>query len=67
MKPKQMVTLLEDALATNPGVVEVTVDGQRVKYDRNQALKELDYWRDRAAKDAGRKSRFRGFDIGSAW
>lgn len=64
---KQMVDLLEAALSKNAAVAEVVVDGQRVKFDRAQALLELDYWKRQAAKTAGTKPLFRGFDLGSAW
>ena len=68
MKAKEMVKLLEDFLSsTTPGVRQITVDGQTVSYDRDSALKELDHWRKKAAKESGTRSLFRGFDIDSAW
>lgn len=63
-----MVRLLEDALLKGVGVNQITVDGQTVTYaSRQQMISELDYWRRRAALAAGRRSIFRGTDLGSAW
>lgn len=48
-----MVTALETALAENVGVVEIrTSDGRTVRYDRDQALKELNFWEQRAQMEA---------------
>jgi len=63
----EMVQALEQALSKNVGVAEVIVDGQKVRYDRAQAMQELDYWRQRAAKQNGKRPRFRGIDVGTAW
>lgn len=53
--PAEMVTSIESALASSPaGTVEVQVDGQRVRWDRRQALDELEYWRRRNAIVTGR-------------
>ena len=68
--PSEMVELIEAALAENPLVASVTVDGQTVQYNRAQAMEELAYWRRRAADAAttlGRRPMFRGFQIGGAW
>lgn len=49
--PDDMIAALEDALVKTPiGVVQVTVDGQTVRYDRATALEELREWRRRAAR-----------------
>ncbi len=58
-----MVATLEAALAKNAGVVEVVVDGQKVRWDRAQALAELKYWRNRVARSTGRRPLFRGMDL----
>jgi hypothetical protein len=64
---KQMVDILEKALASNVGIDSVTVDGQTIRFNRSQALTELDYWKRQAAKEAGKRNPFRGVDIGSAF
>ncbi len=64
---KEMVEALEKFLATNIGVGQVTVDGQTVRYERAQAMTELDYWQRKLAKEQGRRTLFRGFDLGTAW
>lgn len=48
-----MVDALEAALVDNAGVAEVVVDGVRVKYDRKQALEELNFWRRQLARERG--------------
>ena len=63
---EEMVTVLETALAANPLVDQVTVDGQTVKYNRAQAMRELEFWRKKVAKEGG-KSRFRSINISGAW
>lgn len=54
---KNMVKQIETALSTGAGVVSVTVDGQTVRWDRNKALKELDYWRRQASRSGGKRPR----------
>lgn len=62
--PSEMVESIETALSTTPaGTVEVQVDGQRVKWDRGQALRELEYWRKRAAVADGKKKPYRTIDL----
>ncbi len=63
-----MVRLLEEALAKNIGVKQVTVDGQTISFEsRESMLAELQFWKKQAATAAGRRSLFRGFDLGSAY
>lgn len=62
-----MVTVLETFLASNAGVVEVTVDGQRVKWDRAQALRELQYWQRRVQEEQGKRPRLSTINLGNAW
>lgn len=64
---KQMVDILEKALQSNVAIDSVTVDGQTVRFNREQALSELEYWRSQAAKETGKRRLFRGVDIGSAF
>lgn len=61
-----MVKQIEEALSKNLGVAEVTVDGQKIRYDRQQLLKELAMWRSKAAAEAG-KTMFKGFNISNGW
>jgi hypothetical protein len=63
-KAKEMVHLLEQALSENIGVRSVTVDGQTVTYESQDAMiKTLEYWRREATKAGGRRPLWRGFDL----
>lgn len=54
----EMVLRLKIALRDNPAVVSmVNVDGQQVQYSRQQAIDELEYWEDKARKEAGTRPR----------
>lgn len=65
---QQMVDLIAAALAANPiGVVTVNVDGQTVEYDRAQALKELAFWEQRAARERGGRPRVRSINLGNTF
>lgn len=64
---EQMVKLLTDALSTNAAVAEVVIDGTTVRYDRAQALKELEFWTLRADREANRRPLSRGVNIRNAW
>jgi len=66
-KAKDMVDQLETALSTGAGVVQVTVDGQTVRWDRKQALDELDYWRRRATREGGRRPRVQTMNLSNAF
>jgi hypothetical protein len=54
---QSMIEALESALSENAGVVSVNVDGTSVRYDRQQALRELDYWQRQKAQQAGKRPR----------
>lgn len=58
-----MITAIETALASNAGVVSITVDGESVRYDRMQALKELEYWKKEASKESGTRPTFAGIKL----
>lgn len=61
----QQVAAIERALAESPaGVVQVTVDATTVRYDRQQAIEELKYWRGQATT---RRPRLSSIDLSSAW
>lgn len=60
----KMVKLMEDALSKNTGIKQITADGQTVQFDSQaEMLKMLDYYR----RQAKGRSRFQGFNMGSAW
>lgn len=61
--PRKMVDTLEAFLAQGVGIGEVVIDGQRVRYDRKQAMDELDYWRRRLAQSEGRRKRYSTIDL----
>lgn len=63
-----MVTAIETALQDSPGVVEIqTPDGTRVKYDRGQALSELQYWKRQQQIAANTRQKVKQIDLGGAW
>jgi len=49
----KMVAALEAALANNAGVVSVQVDGTATRFDRFQAISELNYWKRRVGAESG--------------
>ena len=49
----KMVAAIEKALLTGAGVVSVSVSGVSTTYNRDQAIKELNYWRRRQAVENG--------------
>lgn len=59
-----MIEALEAFLATNVGVGQVTVDGTSVRYERAEALRQLEYFK--RQRDA-RKSKVSSINLGSAW
>ena len=66
-KASEMVKVFETAIASNVGVAEVTVDGTKVRYDRQQLISEYEFWKRQAAKERGSRPLSRGFDLGTAW
>jgi len=64
MAASDNVQALEQFLAQNVGVGQVTVDGTTVRYERSQALEELKYWRRQEAREAGRRRRATRIDLG---
>lgn len=64
---QKMVEALECALQKNVGVVEVQVDGQRIKYDRRAAMDELKYWQQQQAKSNGTRPIHGQIKLGGAW
>lgn len=58
---QKMIDAIECALATNAGVVSVTVDGQTIRYDRRQAIEELKYWESK--NNIEKKTRIRSGQI----
>lgn len=62
-----MVDALETALASNVGVAEIVVDGEKVRYDRAQAMAELRYWKRQVARSNGRRPVVGQIRLDSAW
>jgi len=62
-----MISALETFLASNMGVDQVTVDGQSIKYNRSQAMTELTYWRQQAAKEGNAKPLVRPISLNNTW
>lgn len=59
-----MVDTIKRALNETPiGTVSIEIDGQKVSYDRAQALDELDRWEKRAARESGRRPRVATVDL----
>lgn len=52
-----MVLKLEAALATGAGVVNVNFGGVSTSYNRDQAIKELNFWMRRQAVENGTRPR----------
>ena len=53
----EMVILIENALKTGATVVSVNLGGVSTSYNRDQAIKELNYWRRRQAVENGTRPR----------
>jgi len=53
----QMVAAIEAALTTGAAVVSVNFAGVSPSYNRDQAIKELNYWRRRQAVENGTRPR----------
>ena len=52
-----MVAAIESALLPGAGVVSVNFGGVSTSYNRDQAIKELNYWRRRQAVENGTRPR----------
>jgi hypothetical protein len=63
---RRMVASLEEQMATGAGVMMVSVDGNMVQYNRDQAIKELEYWRKQVVRYSRSKSRFSSFNLGNS-
>ncbi|MEM1213835.1 MAG: hypothetical protein AAGI68_16220 [Planctomycetota bacterium] len=51
-----MVSQIQTALASSPaGVVEVSVDGEVVKWNRSQAISELRFWEAKVARETSKR------------
>lgn len=61
---KQMVTALQEALSSNVGVKQITVDGQTIQFnDRSAILKELEYWERKVKAESGKRKLFHGINL----
>jgi hypothetical protein len=63
---RKMVASLEEQMSTGAGVMMVSVDGNMVQYNRDQAIKELEYWRKQVVRYSRSKSRFSSFNLGNS-
>ncbi|MEM8738646.1 MAG: hypothetical protein AAGG38_09240 [Planctomycetota bacterium] len=62
--PSDMVSAIDDALASSPAaVVSVTIDGTTTNWKRLDALKERDYWLKQVATTRGTRRPVRGVDL----
>lgn len=62
-----MIELLEAFLQTNVGVGQITVDGLSIKYERAQALAELQYWKTKAAQADGTRRKTARINLDTTW
>ena len=60
---RQMVTQLEEHLASGAGVFMVQLDGAMVQFQRTDALKELEHWRKQVIRFSRKRSRFSNFNL----
>ena len=63
---RKMVSQLETALIDGAGVVTVSADGVSTTFSRDQALKELEWWRKQVIRYSRRRSRVRGVNLSNA-
>jgi len=63
----EMVDALKKALASGAAVVSVSIDGSSTTFGREQALKELQFWERRAAREAGTLRTATSFDLSNCW
>ncbi|HUX00224.1 MAG TPA: hypothetical protein VMY35_04525 [Phycisphaerae bacterium] len=49
------IAAIETFLASGQGVASVTIDGMTTKFDRTQAIRELDFWRRELSKASAHK------------
>ncbi len=63
---RKMVSQLETSLIDGAGVVTVSADGVSTTFSRDQALKELEWWRKQVIRYSRRRSRVRGVNLSNA-
>ena len=63
---RKMVSQLETSLIDGAGVVTVSADGVSTTFSRDQALKELEWWRKQVIRYNRRRSRVRGVNLSNA-
>ena len=65
---RDIVTALEGAMDDNPGVGSVSVDGTTVTYQNpTEAIRLLEYWRNRLARSNGSKPLISGINMRGAF
>jgi hypothetical protein len=66
--PREMISLLQNALASNIGVKQIDVDGQKIVFnDRAAMIAELKFWQVEQAKFTGKRKPFRGINMGTSF
>jgi len=63
---RTMVQQLEDGLASGAGIFMVQMDGTMVQFERQNALKELQFWRKEVTRYSRKQSRFSSFNLGNS-
>ena len=64
---ESLLSSAETAMASNAGVAEVEVDGQRVKYDRGAGMSERSDLKREVAREAGSRPAVSCLDLSQAW
>ncbi len=59
---ESQLTRIEQALAKNPGVRSISVDGVNVTFD--DLIKQRDYWRRQVQAEQGNRSRVLSVELG---
>ena len=63
---RKMVSQLETGLLTGAVIVQVSADGISTTFNRDQALKELEWWRKQVIRYGRKRSRVRGVNLSNA-
>lgn len=64
---QEMVDLLSEALTKNVGVASITFDGHTLTLNRDQLIRELAYWENKAGKQNGSRPLYKPFDLSGAF
>lgn len=65
---EKMVAALEGALEENPGVLEIDVDGQSMKFESMVQMKRLrDSYQKEVEREKGNRPKSAQIDLGGSW